>query len=152
MSTPSRRPGRRETIPYDCQTAHPAFLPLPRFLLALDLSPAACWIYALLLARVSLSQRNRWTDEDGRCYVIYPLSELAADAHCARSSVSRALDELTAHDLVERHRRALNRANRIFVRRPREEGPPGSLTQEEALALIRQMTAAQEADAPDGTA
>lgn len=142
-TTLPRRPDRWETVPYDCGTQHPAFLPLPRFLLELDLSPAACWIYALLLARTSLSQRNRWTDADGRCYVVYPLSELAADAHCARSSVSRALEELTALDLVERRRLGLNRANRLFVHRP-----PDDLLQERLEdEMLRRSAARDRADA-----
>lgn len=141
-TTLPRRPDRWETVPYDCGTQHPAFLPLPRFLLGLDLSPAACWIYALLLARTSLSQRNRWTDAAGRCYVVYPLSELAADAHCARSSVSRALEELAALDLIERHRLALNRANRIFVHRP-----PDDLLQERLEDEMLRQSAAPAATA-----
>ena len=145
-TTLPRRPDRWETVPYDCGTQHPAFLPLPRFLLGLDLSPAACWIYALLLARTSLSQRNRWTDAAGRCYVVYPLSELAADAHCARSSVSRALEELTALDLIERHRLALNRANRIFVHRP-----PDDLLQERLEdEMLRRSVSHAPAAASDG--
>lgn len=146
-TTLPRRPDRWETVPYDCGTQHPAFLPLPRFLLGLDLSPAACWIYALLLARTSLSQRNRWTDAAGRCYVVYPLSELAADAHCARSSVSRALEELTALDLIERHRLALNRANRIFVHRP-----PDDLLQERLEdEMLRRSASAASDGASDET-
>ena len=122
------------------------FLPLPRFLLGLDLSPAARWIYALLLARTSLSQRNRWTDAAGRCYVVYPLSELAADAHCARSSVSRALEELAALDLIERHRLALNRANRIFVHRP-----PDDLLQERLEdEMLRRSVSHAPATTADG--
>ncbi len=145
-TTLPRRPDRWETVPYDCGTQHPAFLPLPRFLLGLDLSPAACWIYALLLARTSLSQRNRWTDAAGRCYVVYPLSELAADAHCARSSVSRALEELAALDLIERHRLALNRANRIFVHRP-----PDDLLQERLEdEMLRRSVSHAPATTADG--
>ena len=72
----------------------PQYLPYARFLLNTDLSNTAKLLYTLLLDRATLSQKNNWVDEQGRIYVIYPLSNLAKDLGCCVSSVTRAFTEL----------------------------------------------------------
>ena len=72
----------------------PQYLPYARFLLDADLSHMAKMLYTLLLDRATLSQKNNWVDNQGRIYVIYPLSNLAKDLDCCISSVTRAFTEL----------------------------------------------------------
>ena len=72
----------------------PQYLPYARFLLDADLSHTAKMLYTLLLDRATLSQKNNWVDDQGRIYVIYPLSNLAKDLDCCISSVTRAFTEL----------------------------------------------------------
>ena len=45
------------------ETIVPSYLPYPRFLLKMDLSQTAKLLYALLLDRSTLSQKNGWTDD-----------------------------------------------------------------------------------------
>lgn len=52
------------------------FLPYPYFLLKMDLSYTARLLYALLLDRSTLSQKNGWQDSEGRTYIVYPVSEI----------------------------------------------------------------------------
>ena len=79
----------------------PQYLPYARFLLDADLSHTAKMLYTLLLDRATLSQKNNWVDDQGRIYVIYPLSNLAKDLDCCISSVTRAFTELEKTDLVQ---------------------------------------------------
>ena len=80
----------------------PQYLPYARFLLDTDLSHTAKLLYTLLLDRATLSQKNNWVDNQGRIYVIYPLSNLAKDLDCCISSVTRSFTELEKANLVER--------------------------------------------------
>ena len=43
-------------------TKLPAYLPYPRFLLKMEISQTAKLLYALLLDRSTLSQKNKWQD------------------------------------------------------------------------------------------
>ena len=57
--------------------ADPAYLPYPRFLLKMEISQTAKLLYSLLLDRSTLSQKNKWLDDEGRIYIIYPIAEIA---------------------------------------------------------------------------
>lgn len=61
------------TKPFYVQTKLVDYVPLPRSLLGEDLSSTALLLYGALLDRATLSQKNGYTDELGRVYVIYPL-------------------------------------------------------------------------------
>ncbi len=58
-------------------TRLPAYLPYPRFLLKMEISQTAKLLYSLLLDRSTLSQKNKWLDDEGRIYIIYPIAEIA---------------------------------------------------------------------------
>ena len=58
-------------------TTLPAYLPYPRFLLKMEISQTAKLLYALLLDRSTLSQKNKWQDGEGRIFIIYPIAEIA---------------------------------------------------------------------------
>ena len=58
-------------------TKLPAYLPYPRFLFKMEISQTAKLLYALLLDRSTLSQKNKWQDDEGRIYIIYPIAEIA---------------------------------------------------------------------------
>ena len=96
----------------------PQYLPYARFLLNTDLSHTAKLLYTLLLDRATLSQKNNWVDEQGRIYVIYPLSHLAKDLGCCISSVTRAFSELENAQLMERIRSGFSKPSRILLKVP----------------------------------
>ena len=50
-------------------TPLPIYLPYPRFLLKMEISQTAKLLYSLLLDRSTLSQKNKWQDDEGRIYI-----------------------------------------------------------------------------------
>ena len=96
-----------------CDTPLPPYIPVPRFLMDLPLSSNARLLYGLLLSRTQLSQRNGWVDEKGRAYVIYTISQLAADLHRSPRTAENALKELEAASLLQRVRQGWNKPNKI---------------------------------------
>lgn len=74
----------------------------PKFLLELQLSQNARIIYMLLYDRARISQKNNWTDEDGRVYAIFPIEELSQKTGKCKSSVKKALKELDDAGLLIR--------------------------------------------------
>ena len=44
-------------------------MPYPRFLFKMEISQTAKLLYALLLDRSTLSQKNKWQDDEGRIYI-----------------------------------------------------------------------------------
>lgn len=99
-------------------TPLPQYLPYPRFLLDTDLSHTAKLLYALLLDRATLSQKNNWMDERGFVYVIFPLSSLSDALQCSTMSIKRALRSLEDADLIERKRSRIAVPTSIFVKVP----------------------------------
>ena len=100
------------------ETIVPSYLPYPRFLLKMDLSQTAKLLYALLLDRSTLSQKNGWTDDKGRVYIVYPITEIAEILDKGRTTIQDALNELAAVGLMERKRTRFAAANHIYVKVP----------------------------------
>ena len=99
-------------------TELPAYLPYPRFLLETDLSHTARELYALLLDRSTLSQKNGWQDSEGRTYIVYPIAEIAEMLDKGCTTIKGALNELDAAGLLERRRAGFSCANRLYVKVP----------------------------------
>ena len=117
----SRPPGKGATLIAEYITAEtklPPYLPYPRFLLKMDISQTAKLLYALLLDRSTLSQKNGWQDDEGRIYVFYPVAEIAEMLDKGCTAVKGALNELDAAGLLERERRGFSAPNRIYVKVP----------------------------------
>ena len=99
-------------------TGLPPYLPYPRFLLKMELSHTAKLLYALLLDRSTLSQKNGWQDDEGRTYIVYPIAEIAEILDKGRTTIQDALNELAAAGLMERKRTRFAAANHIYVKVP----------------------------------
>ena len=80
-----------ETEYLECGTPLPRYLPLPIFLLDMDISSPSKILFALLLNRANLSQKNFWKDENGHVYCIYTIEEMAYDMHKSKTAVKSAL-------------------------------------------------------------
>ena len=74
----------------------PAYLPYPRFLLKMEISQTAKLLYALLLDRSTLSQKNGWQDGEGRIFIVYPVAEIAEMLDKGCTAIKGALKELDA--------------------------------------------------------
>ena len=98
----------------------PRYYPLPQFILQLKISSTSKILYALLLNRTNLSQKNGWKDDDGYVFVVYPLEELARDMNKGQTAIKDALKELKEQELLESVRPEYGRANHIYVKVPQE--------------------------------
>ena len=72
-----------------------------------NLSPGAKFLYALMLDRLKLSERNGWRDESGRPFIRLSTEE---------ASLLRTFRELESPGLIRREKRGQGRPDRIFVR------------------------------------
>ena len=129
-------------------TPLPLFLPYPRFLLKMEISQTAKLLYSLLLDRSTLSQKNKWQDDKGRIYIIYPIAEIAEILDKGSTTIKGALNELDMAGLLERERGGFSAPNRLYVKVPRV--PQVLVAKAEALrpAPIREQLA-QAAQAAD---
>ena len=99
-------------------TGLPPYLPYPRFLLKMELSHTAKLLYALLLDRSTLSQKNGWQDDEGRTYIVYPIAEIAEILDKGTMTVQNSLKELDIAGLLERKRAGYSAPNRLYVKVP----------------------------------
>ena len=100
------------------ETGLPPYLPYPRFLLKMELSHTAKLLYALLLDRATLSQKNGWQDDEGRTYIVYPIAEIAEILDKSTMTVQNSLKELDIAGLLERKRAGYSAPNRLYVKVP----------------------------------
>ena len=107
-------------------TPLPIYLPYPRFLLKMEISQTAKLLYSLLLDRSTLSQKNKWQDDEGRIYIIYPIAEIAEILDKGSTTIKGALNELDMAGLPGRGRGGFSAPKRVFVKKPR--GPQGQVS------------------------
>lgn len=103
--------------PYKLDTALTGYMPVPRELLEMELPSTAILIYAALLDRATLSQKNHYAD-GGWVYVIYPIEKLAEALSISDTAVKRHLRELEDRGLIHRQRQNGNGPNRIYLNLP----------------------------------
>ena len=101
------------------ETDIPQYIKFPIFLLDMKLSHTAKLIYAVLLDRTSLSKVNGWIDEQGRVYIIYPVTSIAETLHKGVSVIKEGLSALDRAGLTER-KRNFSAPDTIYVKLPTE--------------------------------
>ena len=106
------------------------YLPVPRGLLSLDLPSTAILLYAVLLDRATLSQKNRYADETGHVYVIYPIEKLAQALSASETAVKRHLRTLEDRGLILRNRPKQNGPSHIYLNLPAGSIKAGDTVQE----------------------
>lgn len=94
------------------------YFPLPRSVLELSLPSTALLLYSVLLDRATLSQKNGYTDELGKVYVVYPIESLAQTLHISNTAVKRHLRALENRGLIKRVHHAKNQPSHIYLRVP----------------------------------
>ena len=85
----------------------------------MKLSHTAKLIYAVLLDRTNLSKVNGWIDEQGRVYIIYPVTSIAETLHKGVSVIKEGLSALDRAGLTER-KRNFSAPDTIYVKVPTE--------------------------------
>ena len=95
------------------------FLRLPLSLLAnpryRQMSLEAKFIYALLLNRMTLSQRNGWINESNEVYLIYTREEASNTLNISYKKAIAAFKELIHHGLLFEQRQGLGAPNLLYV-------------------------------------
>ena len=123
--TPRPRGGAPIADYIRADTRLPAYLPYPRFLLKMEISQTAKLLYSLLLDRSTLSQKNKWLDDEGRIYIIYPIAEIAEILDKGSTTIKGALNELDTAGLLGRERGGVLPPDRRFFKVPAR--PPGNV-------------------------
>ena len=97
------------------------FLKLPRVLISeplrSKLSDSAIVLYSYLLSLYELSVRNgeRFRDENGRYYVVCPISTVMRLLNCCNNKAESVYMQLENQNLISRKRQGLGKANLIYV-------------------------------------
>lgn len=66
------------------------YFPLPQFLLDVDISSTSKIVFALLLNRANLSQKNVWEDEVGHVYWVYTIEDMAKDMNKGLTAIKNS--------------------------------------------------------------
>lgn len=86
-------------------------------------------LYAFLLDRLSLSQKNHWFDELNRVYLIFTREEVQDKLCLSEKTVTKAFKQLTDTNLIVEKRQGLGKPNLIYV---------GKIQHEEIITNIEQ--------------
>lgn len=88
-----------------------SFFKIPKLLITHEifrgLSNDAKILYGLLLDRMSLSQKNKWYDEENRAYIVCSIEEITELLNCSRNKAIKSLQELDTDKgigLIEKRR------------------------------------------------
>ena len=106
---------------YGVQSEQFSFIRIPTLLFTDDqykyVSADAKVLYGILLARMDLSAKNGWIDDQGRVYIICTLSEIMEKLNCADNKATKLMNELEDKcGLIERKRQGLGKPNLIYVK------------------------------------
>ena len=95
------------------------FFKIPKLLFAepyKHISTDAKLLYGLMLDRMGLSAQNeRWTDEDGRVYIYFPIAEVMDLLGISDKSATKLYKELESVELIQRKRQGLGKPTKIYV-------------------------------------
>ena len=95
------------------------FLRMPKFLLEQDnLADRARTLYSLMMDRLLLSIKNKWTDKNGAVYIIYTRDEMCEVLRCSKPTAIKAMKQLRQAGLLCEKRRGWNKPNLIYLYHP----------------------------------
>ena len=72
-------------------------------------------LYAFLLDRLSLSQKNHWFDKEGRVYLIFTREEVQNKLCLSEKTVTKAFKQLNDVNLIAEKRQGLGKPNLIYL-------------------------------------
>ena len=93
---------------------------LPRPKEISGISNTAKLVYSLILARVTLSQKNdKWIEADDRVTLVYTEKSIAEELNCKERTVINAINELKKEHLLEVKEDSKGRANVYYLLLPK---------------------------------
>ena len=124
-----------EFIPYKSnETLENKFYQVPQELFenslyknSLDL--ASKFLYAFILDRLTLSQKNHWIDENNNIYLIFTRQEVQDKLNLSEKTVTKAFKQLIECNLIFEKRQGLGKPNLIYVGKIQHE----EITEQEIL-------------------
>jgi len=72
-------------------------------------------LYAVLLSRESLSEKNNWRDEKQRVFIYCTVDEVCHFLRCGRDKAMKTLRELQQYGLISRYKQGRGKPDRIYV-------------------------------------
>lgn len=72
-------------------------------------------LYAFLLDRLSLSQKNHWLDEEKNIYLIFTREQVQEKLNLSDKTATKAFKQLNEVGLVQEKRQGLGKPNLIYV-------------------------------------
>ncbi len=125
------------------------FLRFPLTLLAnpqyREMSLEAKFVYALLLNRLTLSQKNGWINGDSEVYLIYTREEAAATLNISYKKAIAAFKELIEHRLLVEQRQGRGYPNLLYVLK-------AELTDKDAVEFLDSLDEPEESSAEESGA
>ena len=100
------------------ESVFPPYLQFPEFLMNLPISQTAKITYMVLYDRARLSQKNKWLDEEGRIFIIFPIKEICKRIGKGETAVKQALNDLDIAGLLKRKSGGFSKPNHIYIRIP----------------------------------
>lgn len=104
---------------YGLQADQYSFIRLPKLLMTqkeyAELSTEAKLLYGLLLDRMGESRKNKWLDDQGRVFIVYPIAEIQEIMGISKKKAMADLAELETHGLIVRKHRGNGRTDMIYV-------------------------------------
>ena len=105
---------------YGAQADQFSFIRIPRVMIKdpafAGLSVYAKLLYSVLLARMSLSSKNGWFDEENRVYIVYPVSEAQEDLGIGKKKAMEVIAELVEFGLLAKKRRGQGLPSLLYVK------------------------------------
>ena len=98
------------------ESVFPPYLQFPEFLVSLPISQTAKITYMVLYDRARLSQKNKWLDEEGRIFIIFPIKEICKRIGKGETTVKQALNDLDVAGLLKRKSGGFSKPNHIYIR------------------------------------
>lgn len=80
------------------------------------LSVEAKALYALMLERSNLSNKNNWFDSENKVYIIFTAKHIMEYFQCSERTALKLLKELDEFGLIERHRTKIGQPYIIYVK------------------------------------
>ena len=119
MSSERRELNQNRTYSYfyGMESDEYTFLRVPKLLFTdpdfRELSSDAKILYGMMLDRLSLSQKNKWFDDQMRAYICFTVDDVVEELCCGRNKALKSMKELEETGLIERKRQGLGRTNII---------------------------------------
>lgn len=97
-----------------------SFIRIPKILMTDDafsnISSHSKILYGMMIDKMASSLKNKWLDDEGRVYIVYPVTEIQADMNLSKRKTLDCLSELEAIGLIEKRKRGGGLPSIIYVK------------------------------------